>query len=65
MALFVDRPLRVPTLISVIQRVAWCVLSVLTSVCVALLWRLVLRLFMCMFEQHDRMCRHMSFSLRL
>lgn len=60
-----DWSLRMLTLKSVKHHVARCALSVLTNVCVALLWRLVLRLFMCLFEQHDRRCKHVSFSLML
>lgn len=43
MVLSGDWSLRMPALIGVKQRVAGCALSVLTSVCVVLLWQLDLR----------------------
>ena len=60
-----DWSFRMLALISAKHHVARCALSVLTNACVALLWQPVLWLFMCLFEQHDRRCRHVSFSLML
>lgn len=41
------------------------VLKVLASAYIALICLLVIRSFMCLFVQHDCMCRHVSSSRRL
>ena len=36
--------------------------NVLVSAWIVLLWRFVLRLFICLFLQHECRCRHVSFG---
>ena len=65
MVLFGVRLLRVPALMSVKHHVTGGDLSVPARACGALLWWIILRSSMCLFEQHQKRCRRTSFSLML
>jgi hypothetical protein len=54
------RSLMLPALIMLKQRVVEWASSVFASVCIDLLCRFVLRLFMCLLVQHDSRWRHVS-----
>lgn len=51
-----------PTFINVKHWVFRWANNVLVSAWIALLWRFVLRLFLCLFLQHECRCRHVSFG---
>jgi len=57
------RSLIFPAFMSVKHLVVGCAISVLAIAWTALLCLLVRRLFMCLFVQHERRCRQLSFCL--